>query len=53
MTQKERLLEERLEGTCQENTKLRVNLASLHTRLAQHDQLSQQHTQQVTQYSNP
>ncbi|XP_011606732.1 BICD family-like cargo adapter 1 [Takifugu rubripes] len=49
LTQKERLLEERLESTCQENTELRANLASLQARLARHDQLNQQHTQQLAQ----
>lgn len=47
LTQKEQALEERLEGVCQENTELRSSLASLHTRLALHDQLNQQHSQQV------
>ncbi|XP_074498076.1 BICD family-like cargo adapter 1 [Sebastes fasciatus] len=47
LTQKEQALEERLEGVCQENTELRSSLASLHTRLALHDQLNQQHSQQL------
>lgn len=47
LTQKEQVLEERLESVCQENTELRATLASLHTRLALHDQLDQQHSQQV------
>lgn len=51
LTQKEQMLEERLQSVCQENTELRASLASLHTRLALHDQLNQQHSQQVL-YSN-
>ncbi|XP_031717157.1 BICD family-like cargo adapter 1 [Anarrhichthys ocellatus] len=47
LTQKEQALEERLESVCQENTELRASLASLHTRLALHDQLNQQHSQQL------
>lgn len=47
LTQKEKVLEERLESVCQENTELKASLASLHTRLALHDQLNQQHSQQV------
>ncbi|XP_068566671.1 BICD family-like cargo adapter 1 [Cebidichthys violaceus] len=47
LTQKEQVLEERLESVCQENTELRASLASLHTRLALHDQLNQQHSQQL------
>ena len=47
LTQKEQVLEERLESVCQENTELRASLASLHTRLALHDQLNQQQSQQV------
>ncbi|XP_034404712.1 BICD family-like cargo adapter 1 isoform X3 [Cyclopterus lumpus] len=49
LTQKEQVLEERLESVCQENTELRASLASLHTRLALHGQLNQQHSQQITQ----
>ncbi len=41
------MLEERLESVCQENTELRASLATLHARLALHDQLNQQHSQQV------
>lgn len=47
LTQKEQVLGERLESACQESTELRANLASLHARLARHDQLNQQHAQQV------
>lgn len=47
LTQKEQVLGERLESACQENTELRANLASLHARLARHDQLNQQRAQQV------
>ncbi|KAM8904844.1 BICD family-like cargo adapter 1 [Spinachia spinachia] len=47
LTQKEQVLEERLESVCQENTELRASLASLHTRLALQDQLNQQHSQQL------
>lgn len=47
LTQKEHVLEERLESVCQEKAELRANLASLHTRLALHDQLNQQHSQKV------
>ncbi|XP_034404711.1 BICD family-like cargo adapter 1 isoform X2 [Cyclopterus lumpus] len=47
LTQKEQVLEERLESVCQENTELRASLASLHTRLALHGQLNQQHSQQL------
>lgn len=36
-----------MESVCQENTELKASLASLHTRLALHDQLNQQHSQQV------
>ncbi|KAM9358918.1 BICD family-like cargo adapter 1 isoform 2-T2 [Symphorus nematophorus] len=49
LTQKEQVLEERLESVCQENTELRASLASLHTRLALHDQLNQQHSQQLAE----
>ncbi|XP_078102364.1 BICD family-like cargo adapter 1 isoform X2 [Sander vitreus] len=49
ITQKEQLLEERLESVCTENTELRASLASLHTRLALHDQLNQQHSQQLAE----
>uniref|UniRef100_A0A8C9YWK6 Si:ch211-235m3.5 n=1 Tax=Sander lucioperca TaxID=283035 RepID=A0A8C9YWK6_SANLU len=49
ITQKEQLLEERLESVCTENTELRTSLASLHTRLALHDQLNQQHSQQLAE----
>ncbi|KAM7413292.1 hypothetical protein PAMA_020601 [Pampus argenteus] len=49
LTQKEQVLEERLESVCQENTELRASLASLHTRLALHDQLNQQHSQQMAE----
>ncbi|XP_073342677.1 BICD family-like cargo adapter 1 [Pagrus major] len=49
LTQKEQVLEERLESVCQENTELRANLASLHTRLALHDQLNQQQSQQLAE----
>uniref|UniRef100_H3DPN2 Si:ch211-235m3.5 n=1 Tax=Tetraodon nigroviridis TaxID=99883 RepID=H3DPN2_TETNG len=46
LTQKEQVLGERLESACEENSELRANLASLHARLARHDQLNQQHAQQ-------
>ncbi|KAA8594267.1 BICD family-like cargo adapter 1 isoform X2 [Etheostoma spectabile] len=49
ITQKEQLLEERLESVCTENTELRASLASLHTHLALHDQLNQQHSQQLAE----
>ncbi|XP_040901449.1 BICD family-like cargo adapter 1 [Toxotes jaculatrix] len=49
LTQREQVLEERLESVCQENTELRATLASLHTRLALHDQLKQQHSQQLAE----
>ncbi|XP_042269821.1 BICD family-like cargo adapter 1 [Thunnus maccoyii] len=49
LTQKEQVLEERLESVCQENAELRASLASLHTRLALHDQLSQQQSQQLAE----
>ncbi|XP_059187983.1 BICD family-like cargo adapter 1 [Centropristis striata] len=49
LTQKEQVLEERLESVCQENTELRATLASLHTRLALHDQVNQQHSQQLAE----
>ncbi|XP_053176742.1 BICD family-like cargo adapter 1 isoform X1 [Scomber japonicus] len=49
LTQKEQVLEERLESVCQENAELRTSLASLHTRLALHDQLNQQHSQQLSE----
>ncbi|XP_062242372.1 BICD family-like cargo adapter 1 isoform X1 [Platichthys flesus] len=49
LTQKEQGLEERLKSVCQENTELRTSLASLHARLALHDQLSQQHSQQLAE----
>ncbi|XP_028430268.1 BICD family-like cargo adapter 1 isoform X1 [Perca flavescens] len=49
ITQKEQLLEERLESVCTENNELRASLASLHTRLALHDQLNQQHSQQLAE----
>ncbi|XP_054457349.1 BICD family-like cargo adapter 1 [Anoplopoma fimbria] len=47
LTQKEQVLEERLESVCQENTELRASLASLHTRKSLQDQLNQQHSQQL------
>uniref|UniRef100_A0A3Q0QZ08 Si:ch211-235m3.5 n=1 Tax=Amphilophus citrinellus TaxID=61819 RepID=A0A3Q0QZ08_AMPCI len=46
LTQKEQVLEQRLESVCQENEELRASLASLHARLALHDQLNKQHSQQ-------
>ncbi|XP_071352886.1 BICD family-like cargo adapter 1 isoform X2 [Trachinotus anak] len=49
LTQKEQVLEQRLESVCQENTELRASLASLQTRLALHDQLNQQHSQQLSE----
>ncbi|XP_044058831.1 BICD family-like cargo adapter 1 [Siniperca chuatsi] len=49
LTQKEQVLEERLESVSHENTELRASLASLHTRLALHDQLKQQHSQQLAE----
>ncbi|XP_061575315.1 BICD family-like cargo adapter 1 [Cololabis saira] len=49
LTKKEQELEQRLESVCQENAELRTNLASLHVRLALHEQLSQQHTQQLAE----
>ncbi|XP_076590448.1 BICD family-like cargo adapter 1 [Chaetodon auriga] len=49
LTQKEQVLEERLESVCKDNTELRASLASLHTRLALHDQLDQQHSQQLAE----
>lgn len=47
LTQKEQVLEERLASVGKENDELRASLASLQTRLALHDQLNQQHSQQV------
>lgn len=47
VTQKEQVLEERSASVCKENEELRASLASLHARLALHDQLNQQHSQQV------
>lgn len=49
LTQKEHVLEERLESVCRENTELRASLTSLHARLALHDQLNQQHSQQLAE----
>ncbi|XP_061924119.1 BICD family-like cargo adapter 1 [Entelurus aequoreus] len=49
LTQREQALEERLEHLCQENAELRDNLSSLNTRLATHDQLNQQHSQQLAE----
>ncbi|KAL3057321.1 hypothetical protein OYC64_007741 [Pagothenia borchgrevinki] len=49
LTQKEQVLEERIESVCQENADLRASLASLQTRLALHDQLKQQHSQQLSE----
>ncbi|XP_069546063.1 BICD family-like cargo adapter 1 [Brachyistius frenatus] len=49
LTQKEQVLEQRLECVCQENTELRASLTSLHARLALHDQLNQQHSQQLAE----
>uniref|UniRef100_A0A3P9QEZ5 Si:ch211-235m3.5 n=1 Tax=Poecilia reticulata TaxID=8081 RepID=A0A3P9QEZ5_POERE len=46
LTQKEQELERRLESVSQENAELRASLASLQTRLAQHNQLDEQHSQQ-------
>lgn len=47
LTQKERVLEERLEGSRRENTELKSDLASLHARLARHEQLDRRRDQQV------
>ncbi|KAF6736015.1 Bicaudal D-related protein 1 [Oryzias melastigma] len=49
LTQKEELLGQRLESAYQENAELRASLASLHSRLAQHEQLDQQHNQQLAE----
>ncbi|CAN9511351.1 unnamed protein product [Ophioblennius macclurei] len=49
LTQKEQVLEQRLENVSQENAELRSTLASLHARLALHDQLTQQHSQQLAE----
>lgn len=49
LTQKEHMLEERLNNVCQENADLRDSLASLHTRLAMQDQLNHQQSQQLTE----
>ncbi|XP_077467153.1 BICD family-like cargo adapter 1 [Stigmatopora argus] len=49
LTRREQALEERLESVCQENAELRANLASLNARLAMHEQLQQQHNQQLTE----
>ncbi|KAK5904668.1 hypothetical protein CesoFtcFv8_006205 [Champsocephalus esox] len=49
LNQKEQVLEERIESVCQENADLRASLASLQTRLALHDQLKQQHSQQLSE----
>uniref|UniRef100_A0A3Q3X1Q4 Uncharacterized protein n=1 Tax=Mola mola TaxID=94237 RepID=A0A3Q3X1Q4_MOLML len=49
LTQKEQVLGERLESVCEENRELSSSLASLHTRLALHDQLNQQHSQQLAE----
>ncbi|KAK5868599.1 hypothetical protein PBY51_009599 [Eleginops maclovinus] len=49
LTQKEQVLEERIESVCQENAELRASLASLQTRLALHGQLKQQHSQQLAE----
>ncbi|CAG6003662.1 unnamed protein product [Menidia menidia] len=49
LTQKEQVLEQRLESVFKENAELRSNLSSLHTRLALHEQLNQQHGQQLAE----
>uniref|UniRef100_A0AAQ6IFT3 Uncharacterized protein n=1 Tax=Anabas testudineus TaxID=64144 RepID=A0AAQ6IFT3_ANATE len=49
VTQKEQVLEERSASVCKENEELRASLASLHARLALHDQLNQQHSQQLAE----
>uniref|UniRef100_UPI0037E918B1 BICD family-like cargo adapter 1 n=1 Tax=Semicossyphus pulcher TaxID=241346 RepID=UPI0037E918B1 len=49
LSQKEQVLEERLETVCRENAELRASLASLHARLALQDQLNQQHSQQLAE----
>uniref|UniRef100_A0A3P9ISP5 Si:ch211-235m3.5 n=1 Tax=Oryzias latipes TaxID=8090 RepID=A0A3P9ISP5_ORYLA len=49
LTQKEELLGQRLENAYRENAELRASLASLHSRLAQHEQLDQQHSQQLAE----
>lgn len=41
------MLEQRLESMYNENAELRASVASLQMRLALHDQLDQQHSQQV------
>ncbi|XP_038139951.1 BICD family-like cargo adapter 1 [Cyprinodon tularosa] len=47
LTQKEQALEQRLESVSRENAELKASLASLQTCLTQHDQLNQQHSQQL------
>ncbi|XP_047450825.1 BICD family-like cargo adapter 1 isoform X2 [Mugil cephalus] len=49
LTQKEQALEQRLESVSSENAELRSSLASLHARLALHDQLDQQRSQQLAE----
>ncbi|XP_005455889.1 BICD family-like cargo adapter 1 isoform X1 [Oreochromis niloticus] len=49
LSQKEQVLEQRLESVCQENEELRASLASLDARLALHDQLNEQHSQQLAE----
>lgn len=51
LTHKEQVLEQRLESVSQENAELKASLASLHTRLALHDQVNQQHSQQVHKHA--
>ncbi|XP_048120293.1 BICD family-like cargo adapter 1 isoform X1 [Alosa alosa] len=49
LNEKERTLEQRLQCVCEENSELKGNLSSLHTRLALHEQQSQQHIQQLAE----
>ncbi|XP_053729828.1 BICD family-like cargo adapter 1 isoform X1 [Synchiropus splendidus] len=49
LSQREQVLEQRLESVSQENTELRTNLTSLQTRLSLQDQVKQQHNQQLAE----
>ncbi|XP_062408185.1 BICD family-like cargo adapter 1 isoform X3 [Sardina pilchardus] len=49
LTEKDQALEQRLQCVCEENSELKENLSSLHTRLTLHEQQSQQHIQQLAE----
>ncbi|XP_028857040.1 BICD family-like cargo adapter 1 [Denticeps clupeoides] len=49
LSQKEKVLQQRLDSVCQENAELRENLSSLHTQINLQEQRSQQQIQQLVE----